>query len=419
MPTKLQELTDKLDAKRLELHNIFEEAGPELDLSKVKAFEGKDDIARRTEIKKRNEELTEIQKEREPLIEVEAARDNVKSIGDQLNRPVNRVPFSKGNNDNDDRDYRPSRVKTVRQLLDESTSYQAFLKSDAKTAIIEIPQAEFKTLITLATLTPQNERRPGIVEMALETATVADLMLQGGTSTTAVEYYEETTVTNNAATVAEGAPKPESELIYTLRTDTVRKIATWIPMTEEAMKDIPRMESTVSGRLIFMVKRTEEAQVLDGDGVAPNILGVMRRTGVQTQAKGADPVPDAIYKGITLINVNAFADPTAVVIHPLDWQDIRLLRTSDGVYIWGSPSDAGPERIWGLPLRKTTAIAQNTALVGAFRPWAEILRREGVSVTASSEHADFFIQNKVAILAEERLALAVYRPAAFCKITGI
>lgn len=413
MPTVLEEKKTVLDAKRLELHKIFEEAGDDLDLSKVKAYEGKDDIGRRTDIKKRNDELTEIAKEIEGLQEIADAADNLKRITQKLDGPANRVPHAK----NDSAVTPP--LKTVRQFLDESKDYKAFREGDLKTAVIEIPEAEFKTLITLTTISAQNERRPGIVEMALETATVADMMMQGATGVTAVEYYEETTVTNAAAEVAEGGTKPESALAYTLRTDNVRKIATWIPATDEALNDVPRLQTTIEGRLMFMVKRREESELLLGDGIAPNILGVMNRTGVQTQAKGADPVPDAIYKAIVLVNVNAFADPTGVVIHPLDWQDIRLLRTADGLYIWGSPSEAGPERIWGLPIRKTTAITQNTALVGAFRPWAEILRREGITITVSTEHSTYFVENKVAILAEERLALAVYRPAAFAKVTGI
>jgi HK97 family phage major capsid protein len=114
-----------------------------------------------------------------------------------------------------------------------------------------------------------------------------------------------------------------------------------------------------------------------------------------------------------------FAEPTGVIFHPNDWTAIKLLRTTDGIYIWGSPAEEAADRIWGLAVRQTTGMTENTALVGAFRPHAEVLRRTGITVTLSTEHGTYFIENKVAILAEERLALAVYRPSAFCTVTGI
>jgi HK97 family phage major capsid protein len=415
MPT-LTEVREKLQAKSDELAKIFEEAGDNLDLSKVTSFDfpSKDDISRRTEIKKRNDELTELGKEKEALQAVQDAADNVKN----LRKPVNRPSFEREGGD------KPVPAKTLRQYLDESQEYKTFREHGGGTAVIEIAEKDlgdlgFKTTLTLSDINNPATRRAGIVPSAQEERTIRDLMLDGTTDNNAITYMEETTFTNNADTVAEGGVKPEGELDFTERTDNVRKIATWIPATAELLADVSGIESYIRGRLAFMVRRKEEQQLLLGDGVAPNILGVQVRTGVQTQAKGADPVPDAIYKGMNKVMNTGFADPTAVVFHPNDWMDIRLLRTADGVYIWGNPSEAGPERIWGLPIRQTTAQTENTAFVGAFRPMAQVFQREGIVITISTEHSDFFIRNKVAILAEERLALAVYRPAAFCKVTGI
>jgi HK97 family phage major capsid protein len=182
------------------------------------------------------------------------------------------------------------------------------------------------------------------------------------------------------------------------------------------------LEGQIRNRLAFFVRRIEEQQLLGGDGTPPNLRGILNRSGIQTQAKGADPTPDTVYKAMQLIRGAAgagFAEPTGVVFHPNDWTAIKLLRTADGIYIWGSPSEDGPDRIWGLPVRQTTAMTENTGLVGAFRPHAEVIRREGVTVTLSTEHSTYFVENKVAILAESRLALAVYRPSAFATCTGI
>jgi len=276
-----------------------------------------------------------------------------------------------------------------------------------------------KTVVTLVEAPAEVRRTGALVPYATEERTVRDLMLQGSMDGTSFTYLEETTFTNGATTVAEDGTKPESALAFTERTATARKIATWLPVTDEALADNAFLDSYIRGRLRFMVERTEEVQLLTGNGTPPNLRGINNATGVQTQAKGADPTPDAVYKAITLIRNTGFAEPTAAVFHPNDWQDIRLLRTADGIYIFGGPMDEGPERIWGLEVRVTTAQTENTGLVGAFRPYAQVFQRAGITIAVSSEHASYFIQNRVAILAEERLALAIYRGSAFCKVTGI
>jgi HK97 family phage major capsid protein len=141
--------------------------------------------------------------------------------------------------------------------------------------------------------------------------------------------------------------------------------------------------------------------------------------GVQTQAVGVDPVMDAIYKGIVLSQVTGMANPNAIAIHPLDWQDIRLMRTLDGIYILGSPADAGPLRLWGLPVVTDVAVTQNTAVVGDFATYIEFVQRQGVVFEYSDSHAGLFIQRTLAVLASIRAAVPVYRPAAFVQITGV
>jgi HK97 family phage major capsid protein len=80
---------------------------------------------------------------------------------------------------------------------------------------------------------------------------------------------------------------------------------------------------------------------------------------------------------------------------------------------------AGTDTLWGLRVVVTPAIAQGTALVGAFQLSAQVLRREGMRVEATNSNEDDFLKNLVAIRVEERLGLAVYRPAGFGTITGL
>jgi HK97 family phage major capsid protein len=413
----LEEVRNELHGKRDELFRIQQEAGPELDMSKIRSLPG-DSQAKVDEIQRRKRELDDLGAKFDRLALVDEQLRTNERERERMNLPVGRPAVPGGSSYQEER---PLDSKRLRQMLVDHKGYGQFRGGSLRSVTIDLPGIDAKTLITLTTVNAQADRRAG-VNMALEERTVADLMLQGQTDNNTVEYYEETTVTNAATTVAEGGTKPESALAWTLRTESVRKIATWIPATKESLDDVSWLESQIRGRLAFMVTRVEESQILTGDGTAPNLRGILNRSGIQTQAKGADPTPDAIYRAMQKIRGaggSGFAEPTAVVLHPNDWTDIKLLRTTDGIYIWGNPSDEGPDRIWGLPVRQTTAMTENTGLVGAFRPYAEVLRREGIQITLSTEHSTYFIENKVAILAESRLALAVYRPSAFATVTGI
>jgi HK97 family phage major capsid protein len=171
--------------------------------------------------------------------------------------------------------------------------------------------------------------------------------------------------------------------------------------------------------MAFMVKAREELQLLRGDGTGQNILGVYNRNGVQTVTGYGLSTIDSILKGITEIQKDAFVEPTALVVHPNDWFDIRTSKDLNGNYLLGPATlDPNQARPWGLQVRVTTNALENTALVGAFNQ-AQVYRRSGIAIAISTENEDYFVKNKVAVRAEERLALAVYRPAAFCKVEAI
>jgi hypothetical protein len=57
---------------------------------------------------------------------------------------------------------------------------------------------------------------------------------------------KETVATNAAQPVLEGAPKPESTLVYDAASDRVCKIPTCIPVTEEMLKDVAQRNAPAS-----------------------------------------------------------------------------------------------------------------------------------------------------------------------------
>lgn len=290
---------------------------------------------------------------------------------------------------------------------------------------------EIKAATMTETASPviQPELKPGVTMLGFQVPRVADLMPNGTTNSNTVRYLKETTATNAADTVAEEGEKPESTLVLAEVDESVRKIATLLKVTDEMLEDYAQTRSYIDGRLGFFVRLAEDDQLLNGSGTPPDLTGILNRSGKQTaQALGADTRPDAVYKQITNIRANAFVEPDGLVIHPTDWQDFRLAKDGNQQYYAGGPfygpygnGNAAGEapNLWGLRVIVTSRIAAGTALVGAFATCAQVFRKGGLRLDATNSHDDDFAFNRTAIRAEERVALAVYRPGGFGTVTGL
>jgi HK97 family phage major capsid protein len=411
----LQEAEAKLSAKRKELGAIFAEAkdpngGTAIDLKRVKSIKGTThDIA--AHIRQLNDELTDLGKE------VDGHRKTLKAAQTALTSDDKYATESTYDLDPGGEGNGRPRTKSVGELFTESDAYKLLKGPIGPEANLDV---NLKTLLTTTTGWDPEETRTGrLVEFATRPLQVAQIMPQTTTTQSAVQYMEETTYTNAAAETAEGGTFPEAALAFTEQTSIVRKIPVFIPVTDEQLEDEPRIRGVINNRLPFMIRQRLDSQVLVGNGTAPNLRGILNVVGIQTVAKGTDPTPDAIYKAIVLVETTGQAVADTAVINPLDWQDIRLLRTADGIYIWGNPSDAGPERIWGLRVVRAQALTQNTGVVGDFGNFSELAVRRGIDVQVSNSHGTFFVEGKQAIRADMRVAAVWYRPAAFCSVTGI
>lgn len=398
----------ELAEKQKRLHVVFEEAGPEMDMGKVKSLEG-DSRAKVEQIQSWDKELNDLADEVKNLAELDAIAK--KTAGFQNFQQQDSQVQNK-----------TAEQKSLGRLFVESEAYTGRgenTKGSSKVATFDV---ELKTLMeTGAGWAPDNIRTGLVVPYATRPIRVVDIIPMGRTSQAAVVYMEETTFTNNAAEAAEGAAYGEAALVLTERSSAVRKIAVWLPVTDEQLEDIAQVESYINNRLTFMLRQRLDLQILVGNGSAPNLRGVLNVSGIQTQAKGADPTPDAVYKAMVKVRGGSgegFADPNAVVLHPNDWQDIRLLRTADGLYIWGSPSEPGLPRLWGLPVVESTAETENTGLVGDFANFSQLDEKRGIEVSVGYVNDDF-VKGKKAIRADVRVAFTVYRPKAFCTVTGI
>ncbi len=408
----LEEAIEKKQAKERELAAIFDDAGPNLDLRQVKqerlpsGVKHGDTHAIASLIKKLNDELTDHGKEVDNLKGVQAAADAQKQG----------KPGSGESGDGATRGGDGASVMSVGAAFVKSMAYKGKQGPIGPLSTLDI---ELKTLMqTTAGWAPEVIRTGDVIPFATRPIQVSQLIPQTTTGQNAIQYMEETTFTNNAAEVAEAGTYPEAALALTEKSSPVRKIAVFLPVTDEQLEDETQVRGYIDNRLQFMIRQRLDLQILVGNGTPPNLLGLLNVSGIQTQAKGADPTPDAFYKAMTKVRVTGLGEPNLMVMHPNDWMDIRLLRTADGIYIWGNPSDSGPERMWGLPVAQAIALTENTGLV-ADTQFLELSTRRGIDVQISNSHSTFFVEGKQAIRADMRVALVPYRPATICTVTGI
>ena len=278
--------------------------------------------------------------------------------------------------------------------------------------------ANLKTIVDLTTSYDTLATGVGRAESALFFGDVEPFFPHGQVSSDSVTGYIQSTDTDNAAAKAENTAASESAFVWTKTTDEVEDIRTWIPISRNLLSDEPQMQSVITGMLAKRLQKISNTHILAGSGTTPVPWGVFTRTGFQTQAKGTDPVFDAVHKAITLVNVTGDANANLAVFHPNDWEGIRLTRTTDGVYILGNPTEAGPLRLWGLPVVQSTGLSEGTGGV-CDTSFTTIFENGGVVVEVSTEHSTYFTEGKLALSLVRRFGAFHYRPKAAATITGI
>lgn len=260
-------------------------------------------------------------------------------------------------------------------------------------------------------------RVPGIVTPPERRLTVRDLLAPGTTNQGNVEYVRETGYTNNAAVVTEGGTKPQSELTFELAHAPVRTIAHIFKASRQIMDDAPALRSYIDMRARYGLRLEEEDELLNGDGTGIHLNGLLpQATAFNAQfTVEAKQRMDTIRLAILQVFLAEFP-ASGIVLHPNDWAAIQLTKDSQERYIIGNPQDGNPPRLWNLPVVETQSMSATEFLVGAFNMAAQIFDRMDIEVLLSTEDGDNFVKNMITLRAEERLALAVYRPEAL--VTG-
>lgn len=246
----------------------------------------------------------------------------------------------------------------------------------------------------------------------------------------ALTYFVEGTIESNTAggqsaygfdVTNEGAAKPQISFADpTAVTVALDKIAAFIKETDEYIDDAPFLASAINGRLLNYLGLREEVYLLTKLKAA----SITADTTSWANSATAEAIADLIFKKIMKVQEDSGFPADAILMHPRTWEILRLGKDSNKQYYGGGYfADGQVRQLWGVPVYLSSFVAAPVSgsaageiFVGAFKPCGSVVTKGGVSVEATNTDQDDFIKNRMTIRAEERLALAVRRPAGFVKI---
>jgi HK97 family phage major capsid protein len=253
-----------------------------------------------------------------------------------------------------------------------------------------------------------------VVEAARVPLVVRDLFGAENISGSTLVYLVEGAMQGAPAVTAEGAEKPQIHFADpTPKTVSLAKVACHIKESDEYINDYPFLASAINGRLLYELGLVEQNKL---------VTDLLATSGIQAGTYAANAtasdIADAILQAaMDVQNSSGFA-ADAILINPADWYALRIAKDGEDRYYGGGFFGAqNVPNLWGINVCVSPAVAAGTIVVGAYKTCASVVQNGGVSVEAVNTNEDDFVKNLMTIRAEERLALAVRRPAGFKKLT--
>lgn len=318
--------------------------------------------------------------------------------------------------------------KAIHEIVAESPQYKA-ARDTNQMAAVEFPSHLLridgsKTQIVNATLDNdqplvQAQRTPGLIVPAEQRLYIRDLLPQAMTGSNLIEFASEATSTSNARPQGDSSPGgvegetfAESAMTFSLSNAAVVTMGHWIPASRQVLSDASLLQGHIGARLMYGLKLKEEQDMLTADGSAGKLNGLCNQAAAYSRGVTNDTILDTLLKAMLQVSLSNY-EVSGYVLHPVDWYTAMLLKDTQNRYLFSDPQSMVQPRVWAKPVVASQSMTQGKFLAGAFNLGAQIWDRETATIRMSENVASHFIQNMVAILVEERLALTVYRSAAF------
>lgn len=313
----------------------------------------------------------------------------------------------------------PGEAKSFIDLVKNDEAYKSLQAKGVSLADIEVTKSDMASMkemkVTSAGIVAPNYDpviQPGI----RQELRIRDLLTTVPVSGQNYTYFRELLHSRGAAPVAEGGLKPTSNVTFTTQTDRVKKIAVWMPVTDEALDDVPQLMAYLQELLRYDLKLEEERQILKGDGTGENLNGLMTQATVFDAAltKAGDTAIDLVRRAIYQVRKQSMLSADGIVMTELDWMNIELQKDGENRYLFANLQGLVTPVLWGRPVVTSDSVDEGDAdtggefLVANFARSSVLFDRMSFLFKMGLIN-DQFIKNERALLVEERLGLGVRR----------
>ena len=313
----------------------------------------------------------------------------------------------------------PGEAKSFIDLVKNDDAYKSLQAKSVSLADIEVTKSDMASMkemkVTSAGIVAPNYDpviQPGI----RQELRIRDLLTTVPVSGQNYTYFKENLHTRGAAPVAEGGLKPTSNVTFTTQTDRVKKIAVWMPVTDEALDDVPQLMAYLQELLRYDLKLEEERQILKGDGTGENLNGLMTQATVYDAAltKAGDTAIDLVRRAIYQVRKQSMLSADGIVMTELDWMNIELQKDGENRYLFANLQGLVTPVLWGRPVVTSDSVDEGDVdtggefLVANFARSSVLFDRMSFLFKMGLIN-DQFIKNERALLVEERLGLGVRR----------
>lgn len=267
------------------------------------------------------------------------------------------------------------------------------------------------------------QNRPGIIPYRLRPLAIRDLLNVVPTTDKFISYVREIGNTNNAAYVSMANLKPESAMSFQVETAQIETLAHTITCPLQLARDVNAFEAWLTNKMTAMLRIKSETAYLYGSGTSPEIRGITNFANIQTLTQVyPDNRIDTFRKALNKLEVSFYPWADNAILHPNDVMAMELLKDNEDRYLWpvfGSWATGvnANKSLFGVPIVSTTAITENTALIGNFAQGVTLYQREAVNVRVSFDTLDYFQRNLMMIRVESDECLVPEDAKCFCLTT--